>query len=290
MPNEQSADKLVRRLLRKSSPDLEIGFQSLPDTLKRSILESVSGVSSASRRFSSANTDMIRLVKKLVAEKSSVRIGLLDLGAWVSGLPKLLTVLNKAQTRFAFLELQTPVPVGLIKTKIPLTEWAELHLGKKLSAADKRDLTRNMLAEEFYFFAESVRVERGLDFVMGLTSAMIAFLDEGSPCWNFYAAGEGKVALISTFDLREYATEAERPFEAAVGMLVVGQVLATRNDDLDYHRKSRGCMFDFNEKRDSLVKSIKAMRIENVCLEKIKDDGDRKAAIALVNALSKMQR
>lgn len=77
--------------------------------------------------------DLVDAVRRLSLQATTATtVGILDLGAWVSRLPDLLQVLNKAQSRYTFLEIQTPVPSGLIKTKEPLVAWAEKQLGRRL--------------------------------------------------------------------------------------------------------------------------------------------------------------
>jgi hypothetical protein len=221
-------------------------------------------------------------------QSSRVRtIGLLDLGAWLSRLPELLKVMNGAQRRFAFLELQTPVPAGLVKTEEALVVWARKH-GVKLTKARRSELVRNMLADEFFYFAESLRRRYSLDLLIGLTPAMVAFVERGVPHWNYYACGDGKTAVVSTADVREYARRGRRPYEAAVGMMVAAQVIALV-DGIEYHPETRGCLFDFDEEREDLVVAIKKMRIDAECLALLKKPGAADSATALMAALSKMK-
>lgn len=231
---------------------------------------------------------LVKVAERVAAGTTASTVGILDLGAWVSRLPELLKVMNTSQGRLVFLELQTSVPAGLIKTKGPLTLWASEHLGRPLRKQESDELMRNMLADEFYYFAESVRVQNKLDVLIGLTPAMIAFADTDGPKWNYFAAGQEQVSVVSTCDLREYSAKAGRPYEAAIGMLVAAQVFALRND-MDYHDETRGCIFDFNENRVDLVESIRGMRIDPDCLTHFKDEDEAKAARRLVAALARMK-
>lgn len=231
---------------------------------------------------------LVKVAERAATGTKVSTVGILDLGAWVSRLPELLKVMNTSQDRLIFLELQTPVPAGLVKTKEPLTLWARNHLGRPLQEMESDDLMRNMLADEFYYFAESVRVLNKLDVLIGLTPAMIAFADTEGPKWNYYAAGQENVSVVSTCDLREYSAKAGRPYEAAIGMLVATQVFALRND-MDYHAETRGCIFDFNENRVDLVESIRGMHIDPDCMTHFKDENEAKAARQLVMALARMK-
>jgi hypothetical protein len=230
-----------------------------------------------------------KLVEKLGCKERVATVGLLDLGAWVSELPRLLEALNNAQRRFVFVELQTPVPAGMVKSEMSLETWAEKLLGKQIEPSARAELQKNMLANEFMYFAGNVGMEHGLDVVIGMTPAMIAYEKEDGPVWNYYSIGVGSTALISTYSLREYAHQAKRPYEAAIGMLVIGQLLALRNEHLDYHTETRGCVFDFNEQRGGLVQSLGSMRIDDSCLELIPDEGERLCAIAILKSLASMK-
>jgi hypothetical protein len=235
--------------------------------------------------------DLVDAVRRISLQATTATtVGILDLGAWVSRLPELLQVLNKAQSRYTFLEVQTPVPAGLIKTKEPLVAWAERLLERRLKPREKSEIVRNMLADEFFYFAESVRQQHRLDYIFGLTPAMIAFADTEGPAWNYYAWGKDGVAVLSTCDLREFADKARRPYEAAVGMLIVTQTMVKRTP-LKRHPSPHQCVFDFNAVRAGLVDSIREMRIHDGCLQTLEehDHEEALAAQALVSALSSMK-
>lgn len=283
--------------IKKQSKGLAKSLKTIPPALKEAIISSATPAYGLKGQFKwpkdlsrSAylfDTATIDIVHKFSRQAEVATVGILDLGSWVAELPELLRIMNMSQQRVAFLEIQTAVPVGLIKTEQPLIEWVERHLRRKLGRHEKADITRNMLADEFFYFAEMVRKQYKLDMLIGLTSAMVAFMDEKGPEWNYYSVGVDDVSLVSTFDLRTYAAEAGRPYEAAVGMLVASQVFALRNG-FDFHKKSCSCVFDLNEMRDEIVKSIKAMRIGEECIPLFKSKGELKAAQALVAALSSM--
>lgn len=231
---------------------------------------------------------LIVLAKRKFFSSSVAKVGLIDLGAWVSHMPELLRIMNASQNKVDFFELQTSVPAGLIKTKGPMIEWASSLLDRKLSLKEATDLQRNMLADEFNYFAEAVRVKNELDRVVGLTSAMIAFSDADQPRWNYYAAGGEYVSVVSTCDLRAFSSSAGKPFEAAVGMLIAAQVFGGRNN-MDYHKESRSCIFDFNRVRAEMVNSLSAMRLCDECAELIEDPAELQALNQLLLALSNMK-
>lgn len=292
------AEASVASALRKRSKKIASSLDAIPPALKAALLSAAvqvrkqeTDVRSTKNRVKvslSLNGSIIQALEKGVTQTTASTVGILDLGAWVTRLPHLLNTMNKAQDRLVFLEIHTPVPAGLIKTQEPLIQWAEEMIGHQLGVDERSQLNRNMLADEFYYFAESVRQQHRLDVLIGLTPAMIAFTDINGPAWNYYAAGQEAVSVVSTCDLREFSAQARRPYEAAIGMLVAAQVLALRNN-LDYHPETRGCIFDFNEIRSDIVKSIRGMKIDPQCMCQFKDSEEGKAAQALIAALARMK-
>jgi hypothetical protein len=109
--------------------------------------------------------------------------------------------------------------------------------------------------------------------------------------WNYFAAYDKRLGLVSTHELREYAKKAGRPFEVAVGMLICGKLLCAVNPELEYHEedeKDTGCMFDKNMKRKTIVDSIKKARIDERCLKRMLPKY-RSVATALNEALRNYQ-
>lgn len=286
--------------LKRSAPKTAEMFARLPLPLKEAVLSST-----APR----APLNWVRSPRKAIPEQSELRskfasavriadthaqatsVGILDLGARVSGLPRLIERMNDAQDRMVFIEVQTPVPAGMIKTGATLVTEFERAVKRPLHDHEKQDVVRNMLVNEFLMFAESVRKRNELDSLVGITPAMLAFHEDNDTHWNYFSYGNGgPLSVVSTFGLRDYAGRAGRPFEAAVGLLIVGQLISTRND-LDFHEDTRGCPLDFNEDRESLIESIRLMRFDAECLKAIKarDANEAKSALDLMNTLRRMK-
>jgi hypothetical protein len=213
-----------------------------------------------------------------------VRVGVLDLGAWIGEMADLLGRLNRSQSLFTIFEVQAPVPGGLIKSSEGMAHWAAAQgILKPLPAFEK-----HVIADEFFVAAEDIREDLDLSFIVGITPAMVAGTSPDGAYWNYVSAGVGKTILLSTRDLRDFAAQANRPFAAAVGTLLVSTLLAGVNEQLIYHENT-GCIFDFNENRISFVDTFKALRIEESCLDKMTSD-QRQAATAMVTVLRRMRR
>jgi hypothetical protein len=211
-------------------------------------------------------------------------VGLWDLSSQVGGLPEVIQRLNESQPVLAFFEVQAAIRSGLISRPERVLKWAKELAGEELGATDLEQIESNVIYEDFSRRAERVRRDLGLDFLVGFTPSMIAFEEESNIEWNYFSAGTGRLALVSLYDLDKYARKARRPFEVAVGAVAIAQLLTVINKDLEFHDEIRGCLFDFNEDRDSIVRSIRALCIEDQCLKKIRPRY-RSAAEAMVAAL-----
>lgn len=138
--------------------------------------------------------------------------------------------------------------------------------------------------DDFQKFARVVHKQAGVDYLAGITPYKVAWTDGDKLHWNYFTASDKRVILVSAFNMREYAAQAGRPFEAAVAGMVLAEVLASLNRRLKYHEENTGCLFDFHEERSTIIESIRQARIGPECLPLI-DEKYREAAVALINML-----
>jgi len=206
------------------------------------------------------------ITRSLSRAVDPLRIGILDLGAWIAGLPNLLVRLNASQELVTLFEVNAPVPSGLRKTAVGTAEWITSHQ-VKLGRTQRKDLEPHVVFEDFFLAASDIRTSLGLDMVVGLVPVMVAGEDGDSIYWNHFSNVQDRVVLISTTDVREFAKKAGRPFEAAVGGMIIGAILIGFNDRLSYHDETRGCLFDYNEGRSSIVDAIRAAKLCPACAE-----------------------
>jgi hypothetical protein len=220
-------------------------------------------------------------------QSQGLRVGILDLGAWMGNLRPLLEELNRVQTLFELFEVQSPVPGGLIKSPDGMMQWAAEN-GVYTGSMDVSEFEPQMIADEFFLVAEDIRKALKLSRVVGVTAPLIAGVEEDSVYWNHFASGKGKTILISTKDVRSFAEQAHRPFAAAVGALLIGALLANVNDKITYHDDT-GCIFDYNGSRISLVNTFTALRIDSSCFQKLTPK-QRISADSMLTALRAMKR
>jgi hypothetical protein len=218
-------------------------------------------------------------VKSLTAEKSTISFGIWDLNAMIGGLEPLLQKVNAAQNKIAFFRVVAAIPAGLISDPKRMRAWAQAH-----NRRPGPELEENTIFEDFLPQADKVRVEMGLDHLAGITQSMLAFEEGGEIHWNYFAVGTKRALLLSSYGLRDYASRAGRPFSTAILYLAVGQLLEIVSPSGISHEENRGCLFDFNGDRESIVESIRQCRIEPECLKLVRSDY-REAASALVEVL-----
>lgn len=284
------ADKVLSKVISKDSLELAKRFTKLDPTFRRAVTTSImtsaaafGGTKPAKRRF----VENIRSVAREVGRQDDVQtVGILDLGAWLSGLPKVLEKLNSAQSLVAFFEIQAPIPAGLIKSKKHIVDWAVHDQGVRLSKGERAEMARNILADEFFRAGKDILKSLGLNYLAALTPAMIAGSDRRQIYWNHFSSGRESLFLISTTDLRDFANKAGRSFESAVACLLVTQLLAAMTPKLKFHA-DRGCLFDYNGSRKSLIDTLRNPAIEPACLAKM-EPAIREAATSLVTAIRRL--
>jgi hypothetical protein len=227
------------------------------------------------------------------ASKPNVKaftVGIWDVNSLVGDLELVASTLNQAQSQLRFFEVSGAVPAGLISDQARVVAWLGEH-HHRVTGRKKSEIEENTIAEDFYPQARKLRLQLGLDAIVGLTSSLIAF-DEGRHIeYNYFASCEDKQKremLVSTYDLRKYARLADLPLEAAIGGVLLSIVLVAINPKLEYHDNT-GCLFDFNEDRDTIVDSLRAAKIDAGCLKKMRP-ALREPAEAMVQSLMKLRR
>ena len=274
----------------KSTDDLIQVYNKLSPSFRKALDSSVRSTKKGVQSIHPLESEsVVKIIRELARQKGVFRVGVLDMGSWIGKLPILLEKLNAAQSLFTIFEIQAPIPGGLIKTPEGMAEWASEHLNKPLTKEERDEFSEHMIANKFFDAAEDIRKDEDIDvdFIVGITASMVAYISSNTVYWNHFSAVHGKTILISAADLRRFSEQAERPFEAAIGALLVSSLLIAVNDKLDYHDDS-GCLFDYNGSRVSLVNTIKNLHIEGKCLDKMTSE-QREAAISMLSSLKRMR-
>src|SRR3569832_285311 len=133
----------------------------------------------------------------------------------------------------------------------------------------RKKIPDNLFVSELLPIAAKVKKDLGYDLLVSITPLMIAFEEDDSLYYNYFSYSEDRIVFVSTYGTREYAAQAKRPFEAAIASMMLGQMLADLSDKLDFHTETRGCLFDFNEKRFTIAESFRELKIGDDCAGKI---------------------
>jgi hypothetical protein len=217
-------------------------------------------------------------------------VGIWDVNSLIGDMAVLTAALNASQSRFRFFEVSGAVPCGLISDKERIVAWLR-EREMELRPEQLDQIAENTIAGDFFPYASNLRGQMGLHYLVGLTYSKVAFDNgEGEIGWNYFAiadAKQGREMIVSTNGLRQYAERADRPIEVAIGGLIVSMLLATISPRVEYHDDT-GCIFDFNQSRESIVETIRACKIDPECVELIRADA-RPAAEAMVGALRNLR-
>ncbi|HSB09704.1 MAG TPA: hypothetical protein VLM38_09490 [Blastocatellia bacterium] len=269
--------------LRKKSPDLFKALKSFSPNLRNTLISSTFAQKSIDPS-EQVPSKLRRVVRELQRSKEVVTVAIWDLDAKVDGLTEVMETLNKSQPVFTFFDLRAPVPAGLVIHSEFFTEWARRRMKFRVSKKEKANLRSNLMFNDFYDYARVVREQTGVDYLVGITRYKVAWEDGEDVYWDYFTTSDKGVILVSAYDMREYSSEAGRPLETAMAGMVIAQLLQELHKKALFHTENRGCLFDFNDERDTIVESIRAARIEDKCLMKI-DAKYRDAARSMVKAL-----
>lgn len=209
----------------------------------------------ATRHATSSPLARTRSVRARVANEIN-KIGIFDISARAGLLFQLLTTISRRQPTYIFYPVETAVPMGL--GMFGKSRIAELQAADP--SEDYSALECNIDVEQFDSLLEETRQQVKVDLIAGLFGPMLAFHEDSELNFNYFSIPVGKNVAVSVFEVRDYAKQAGRPFEAAVAMITLAQVWA-KLYDIGYHDETRGCPFDYCENRVDLVDSIRGAKL-----------------------------
>jgi hypothetical protein len=189
------------------------------------------------------------------------RIGIWDLDATAGSLPQILDVIEEQQTYFSFYCVEAAFQMGLtIPGASVAREWHE-RTGHTMYSADA---ALNVSAGPIFTAAKPILNALPIDWLVVVVKSMISDATDLNDSWyNLFSTSKHRIVLISTFELREYAAQARRPFEAAVVGSALSALLATMVPKIKYQRDvSTGSIFDFCQNRSDIVKSLRNPTID----------------------------
>ncbi|KJC34761.1 hypothetical protein [Bradyrhizobium sp. LTSP857] len=176
---------------------------------------------------------------------------------------RVLDAINQKQKLFKFTRIEATVPMGLT-----MSGQRTREIVRKLYGSDLDDPTieRSVWAQDIYRAARPILKAIETDLLVCLVAPSLMdqvgpprFKEEGF-AWEILALSNKRVALISAFNLRNYAKKASRSFEACLAALIFSQVLV-ECFGLEEHDPGHGCIMDLVTKPDDLIQLLRRMEI-----------------------------
>lgn len=227
------------------------------------------------------------IMRSRTAPKEHITAGIWDLGSWTSRLGNVIERINAAQSIYEMKLVEASIPAGMVSRPERVIAWAEEQLGRRIRGSERKEFEDNVIADEFFVRADRVRrnIIPTMDYLIGVTPGMVAGSGADEVYWNHFASSKGRTALISTYDLRDYAKQAGRPFEVAVVGLAMSALFVAAHRNVGYHEDT-GCVFDYNGNRSSLVGTLKRLYLEPSCLAAF-PEAHRESVQAILKVLQK---
>ena len=248
----------------------------------------------------------------------SQRVGIIDMDAWVIKLGDLINRINQSQDAYTLFDVRTPMPAGMVKSNAAVRAWISDHAdqidGPPHSSPEYDEVDQQMFMEDFLVAATPISQDIGVHMIVGITPARVAgllpvrkgqqrkklFTDDFSAVQVRQAPVDSEaswveglprapIALLSTSDLRDFAREAHRAYEVAIGVLLIGAILVADIPEINYHDDC-GCLFDRNEgeQRNGIIKVLESLSICDQCRKVL--GSHEYVADALVGCLAAIPR
>lgn len=301
-------------LERVFGPELKLNEQFV-----RALDASAHGTARAKRDIPGLSKELLltAVFNDLQVGTTSHRVGIIDMDSWIAELGGLINRINGAQGTYTLFDVRSPMPAGMVKSNMAIREWAKEHSDEHDASEDElsclEHVVDQMFMEDFLVAAAPIREHIGVHTIIGITPARVAglvreqlgqpkklFIDDfsavqvgqvpegGDPSW---VPGLKRVpaALLSTSDLREFAARADRKFEVAIGVLLVGALIVADTPSVNYHDDT-GCVFDRNE-GDDRKGIVKVLELLTIC-DRCKAALGKKSSVAeaMVNCLGAIPR
>jgi hypothetical protein len=256
--------------LKKQSNTLYLGPTNVPSKLAKLFKAGSSPTASLEPKLPKrmAPAAAAKRSKPRLLKQRALRVGVWDIDVHAGFLHRVLDRVNKRQSMLSFHPIEVTAPVGITSTG-ERTRKLVRALGLD---GDDRDIASNTLASDIFAVAAPIRAKLTLDLLVALVSPMIMELEPdaaGEVGWNYFSTSRNSVAVVSAFDLRQYAEQSGRPLESCLAMLIAAQVLQEIFSTINSHEEIQGCVFDLCEDRDEIVEGLKSMTVCDASLAEI---------------------
>jgi hypothetical protein len=185
------------------------------------------------------------------------RIGIWDLNAGAGSLPHLLDRVEEAQSYFSFYAVEAAFQTGLTIPGDHVVTDFKRRTGRTMA---RWEAAMNVCVSPIFKAAQPVLDALPIEWLVIVVRSMLADDEEPPFRYNLFARASGHMVLQSTYDLREFAAEAGKPFESAVLGTALSIVIQSMVPDLE---ETPGTIFDFCENRHDIVRVIREPRIDD---------------------------
>lgn len=174
------------------------------------------------------------------------RVGIADLDVGLTNLMQIAQRLNSIQNYFHFTCPTLPSVRRAVRTLDGIPNLAVYEIPNR-------------------FFTEHQYLN--VDLVTCLTRYPLAFEEDKHIVYNYFS-GSGEVderfRFISTHQLYGFTKKAGCSFEKGIAYIITSQLI-TYFTDWGYHSSTQGCVMDFCENREDMVKGLEEMRFCYIC-------------------------
>lgn len=215
-----------------------------------------------------------------------LRIGVVDGNTYASRLRDVFEHLNLSQSAFNFTQVIVPLRRELLVSGIRTKKFAS-KLGLPLT---KAELANNVYAPDLLDALKPVHSKLGFDALGVIVASMLIDGEKRSDIEaNLFSTSRGRLFAASAFDLREYSAVARRPFELSLAVVAIAQALQAIFKNVQSHDETRGCLFDYCEDRDDLIRGLQKI---SICAESLAQipAARRSDVLKLVAALESYDR
>jgi hypothetical protein len=206
---------------------------------------------------------MRRVAGPSAREQPRYRVGIWDIDVNAGFLFRVLDDLNDSQNLFRFNRVEATVPMGLTLAGERTRELVKSNGGDDSDP----DIEKNVFAGDIIKVARPIMKSTKVTLLICVLAPMImdrltlAADGKDGIGWNYFSSSYNKIAVVSAYDLRRYATKANRPFEAALAAVVLGAVFASVFSKVEFHDATRGCVMDYCDRRDDIVNMLRKIDI-----------------------------
>jgi hypothetical protein len=217
------------------------------------------------------------------------RVGVWDINAHAGLLYRVFESANRKQKLFKFHPVEATAPIEITAPCGRAREMARASGFK----GDDSDLENNTFVGELWNVGPTIAATLRVDFLVIVLAAMLMDYDEDNNGkqtldWNYFSLSQKNVVIASAYDLRDYAKQVKRPFEACLAALIFAQLLSEMFD-LEAHEETRGCLSDYCENRADLMLSLRGISLCKDCLEKIPNPS-RSSVVSVLDAIRDYRR